>query len=51
LILEVEPEFGFARRSEGISFLTKGLFEIDSTVAGLDVGLDSEELFVHEIVL
>ena len=51
LILEVEPEFSFASGGKGISFLAKGLLEVDSTVAGLDVGLDSEELFVHEIVL
>lgn len=51
MILQVEPELGLASGGEGVSLLGEGLLEVDSTVAGLDVGLDGEELFVHEVVL
>ena len=51
LIFEVEPEFGFTGGSEGISFLGKGLLEVDSTVGRLYVGLDGEKFFVYEIIL
>ena len=51
LILEIEPEFGFAGGGEWVALLGESLLEVHTAVDGLYVGLDGEDFLVDEIVL
>lgn len=51
VVFNIEPKFSFTGWGQWFSLLVEDFLDVESTVGWLDVGLDSQNFFVDEIIL